>query len=93
MVLLSIHDYEKATAIIEHLDSISDVVIVSFHGGAEGSKYQHVSRKNEFFYGEDRGNVYEFARRMIDAGADVIFGHGPHVTRAVDVYKKRFIIL
>ena len=28
---------------------------------------------------------------MIDAGADIIFGHGPHVTRAVDLYKDRFI--
>ena len=28
---------------------------------------------------------------MIDAGADVIFGHGPHVVRAIEVYQKRFI--
>ena len=28
---------------------------------------------------------------MIDAGADVIFGHGPHVTRAIDLYKNKFI--
>jgi len=28
---------------------------------------------------------------MIDAGADVLLGHGPHVTRAVEVYKNRFI--
>jgi hypothetical protein len=28
---------------------------------------------------------------MIDAGADVVFGHGPHVTRAVEVYNERFI--
>jgi hypothetical protein len=40
------------------------------------------------FYGEDRGDVYEFAHSLIDAGADIIFGHGPHVTRAVEVYKK-----
>ncbi len=89
---MSIHDYEQATEIISHLDSITDVVIVSFHGGAEGSKYQHVLRKNETFYGEDRGNVYKFAHHLIDAGADIIFGHGPHVTRAVDIYKRRFII-
>jgi len=88
---VSIHDYPKAKSIVQHLDSISDVVIVSFHGGAEGSKYQHVTRKTETFYGENRGNVYRFAHSMIDAGADVIFGHGPHVTRAVEVYKNRFI--
>ena len=28
---------------------------------------------------------------MIDAGADVIIGHGPHVTRAIDIYKNKFI--
>ncbi len=28
---------------------------------------------------------------VVDAGADIVFGHGPHVTRAVDIYKNRFI--
>ncbi|MGK7389764.1 MAG: CapA family protein [Candidatus Cyclobacteriaceae bacterium M2_1C_046] len=89
---LSINDLEGAKMIVQHLDSVSDIVIISFHGGAEGSKYQHVTREREFFYGENRGNVYEFAHALIDAGADVIFGHGPHVTRAIEVYKERFII-
>ena len=88
---MSINDIQSAKGIVSYLDSISDVVIVSFHGGAEGSNYQHVTRKNEYFHGENRGNVYAFAHAMIDAGADVIFGHGPHVTRAVEVYKNRFI--
>lgn len=88
---VSINDIAQAQAIVAHLDSISDVVIVSFHGGAEGSKYQNVTRANEYFYGENRGNVYLFAHQVIDAGADVVFGHGPHVTRAVEVYKNRFI--
>ncbi len=87
----SINDLDAAKAAITHLDSIADVVIVSFHGGAEGSKYEHVPRKHEIFVGEDRGNVYQFAHEMVDAGADVIFGHGPHVTRAIEVYKERFI--
>jgi len=73
------------------LDSLTDIVIVSFHGGAEGPQYQHVPRQHEIFHGEDRGNVYEFAHALIDEGADIIFGHGPHVTRAVEVYKNRFI--
>ena len=89
---VSINDLPAAKKIIEHLDSLSDIVIVSFHGGAEGAKYQHVTRENEYFYGENRGNVYEFAHSLVDAGADVIFGHGPHVTRALEVYKERFII-
>jgi hypothetical protein len=50
-----------------------------------------VPRKDEIFIGENRGNVYAFAHAMIDAGADVVFGSGPHITRAVEVYKERFI--
>ena len=88
---VSIHDLEGATDIVSELDSLNDIVIVSFHGGAEGKKYQHVTRETEYFYGEDRGNIYEFAHALIDAGADIVFGHGPHVTRAIELYKRRFI--
>ncbi len=88
---MSINDIEKAKSIVRHLDSLVDVVVISFHGGAEGSRYQHVPRKNEYFYGENRGDVYHFSHALIDVGADVVFGHGPHVTRAMEVYKDRFI--
>lgn len=88
----SIKDIDKAKQIVEELEKESDIVIVSFHGGAEGSRHQHVPRRTEIFLGENRGDVYKFSRAMIDAGADVIFGHGPHVTRAIDFYKDRFII-
>jgi hypothetical protein len=80
-----------AKAIVSELDKTCDIVIVSFHGGAEGAAHQHVKKQTEYFYGENRGNVYAFAHEMIDAGADIVFGHGPHVTRAIDVYKERFI--
>ena len=86
-----INNIEEAKKIVAHLDSVADVVIVSFHGGAEGKEYQHIPRANEMFHGENRGNVYDFAHAMIDAGADIIFGQGPHVTRGVEVYKNRFI--
>lgn len=88
---VNLNDLEGAKKIVAHLDSVSDVVIISFHGGAEGAQYQNVPRKNELFHGENRGNVYEFAHQLIDKGADIVFGHGPHVTRAVEVYKNRFI--
>lgn len=86
-----LNDLAGAKAIVAHLDSIADIVIVSFHGGAEGAQYQNVPRTNEIFHGENRGDVYTFSRTLIDAGADIVFGHGPHVTRAVDVYNDRFI--
>ncbi len=88
---LKITDYAKAREIVQHLDSLCDIVIVSFHGGAEGAKYNRITRKTELFLGENRGNPFEFSRVVIDAGADVVLGHGPHVVRAVDIYKGRFI--
>jgi hypothetical protein len=87
----NINDIPTAKRIVSDLKKISDIVIVSFHGGAEGASHKNVTREREYFYGEDRGNVYEFARHIIDAGADIVFGHGPHVTRAIDLYKGRFI--
>ncbi len=88
---LKIKDYTKLKEVVTELNNTCDIVIVSFHGGAEGSSKTHVTKATEIFYGEDRGNVYEFARLAIDAGADVVLGHGPHVTRAIDYYKGRFI--
>lgn len=84
-------NYKEAAAIVAHLDSVCDIVIVSFHAGAEGAKATHTPRGDEIFLGYNRGNVYKFAHGCIDAGADVLLGHGPHVTRAAEVYKDRFI--
>lgn len=88
---VQLNDMEGARNLVLHLDSLVDVVIVSFHGGAEGAQYQTVPRTREIFHGEDRGDVYKFSHTLIDAGADIIFGHGPHVTRAIEVYNNRFI--
>lgn len=87
----SINNLPKAKEIVQKLAAETDVVIVSFHGGAEGAKHQRVPKQRETYYGENRGDVHEFAHAMVDAGADIIFGHGPHVTRAVELYKDRFI--
>jgi poly-gamma-glutamate capsule biosynthesis protein CapA/YwtB (metallophosphatase superfamily) len=86
-----LNDLENARKLVQQLDSICDIVIVSFHGGAEGAQYQHVPRTYEMFHGENRGDVYKFSHSLIDAGADIVFGHGPHVTRGVEIYKNRFI--
>jgi hypothetical protein len=88
---VSINDLEKAKILVNSLKKQADIVIVSFHGGGEGAKFEHVTRQKEMFYNENRGNVYGFAHAVIDAGADVVLGHGPHVTRAVEVYKNKFI--
>jgi poly-gamma-glutamate capsule biosynthesis protein CapA/YwtB (metallophosphatase superfamily) len=88
---VSINDIGNARAIAAHLDSLCDIVIISFHGGAEGKDHQHVTREEEIYYKEARGNVYAFSHAVIDEGADIVFGHGPHVTRSIEIYNNRFI--
>lgn len=85
-------DLDASAWMVDSLRKRCDILIVSFHGGAEGADHQHVTRQNEIYLGAGRGNVYAFAHRVIDSGADIVFGHGPHVTRAVEIYKDRFII-
>lgn len=88
---VDLNDYEYAAELIKSLKSKVDIVIVMFHGGAEGNGKEHLTRKTEMFFGENRGNVFKFARMAVDAGADIIFGQGPHVTRAIELYKNKFI--
>lgn len=88
---VSIHNLSQAKEIVAELRKNSDVVIITFHGGAEGGGAIHVNRKQEFYLGENRGNVFEFARNMIDSGADIVFGHGPHVPRGIELYKNKII--
>ena len=78
-------------SIIDTLVKVSDIVIISFHGGAEGSDRGHLPYGTETYLGENRGDLRTFAHQCIDLGADVVYGHGPHVTRCVEVYKGRLI--
>jgi len=88
---LPINNIDSAKQLVSFLKARANIVIVSFHGGGEGAKFEHVIRANEIFYQENRGDVYAFSHAVIDAGADLVLGHGPHVTRAVEVYKNKFI--
>lgn len=88
---LSILDLKSAARIITRLKQQCDVVIVAFHGGCEGPAYEHITFKQESYFGEKRGNVHAFAHNAIDAGADVVLGTGPHVSRAMELYKGRLI--
>ncbi len=87
----SLLDIDRAVSIVDSLDSISDIVVVTFHGGGEGKKYIHLSNTVETFLGEDRGDLKKFAHNVIDAGADIVFGHGPHIPRAIEEYKGKII--
>ncbi len=87
----SIKDIPRAAEIIKDLKSSNDIVIVSFHGGAEGKEAVNISDSEEIFLGEKRGNVIKFSRAVIDAGADLVIGHGPHVLRAMEIYNGKLI--
>ncbi len=84
-------DYEFAFTTVAHSAAHHDIVVVSFHGGAEGTDYLHVPFAEEEYFGEPRGDVVFFARGVIDAGADLVVGHGPHVVRGMERYKERLI--
>ena len=84
-------DLNTVGRIVDDLVSRCDLVIVSFHGGAEGRTKSHLPNGPETFLGENRGSLRQLAHFCIDHGADIVYGHGPHVVRAMEVYKDRFI--
>lgn len=87
----NVNDLAFARQLVTEANKKADLVVVSFHGGAEGTDQQHVPNKTEIFAGEARGNLPLFARTVIDAGADLVLGHGPHVMRGMEIYKDRLI--
>lgn len=86
-----VNDIPTAVALVKSLASRNDLVLVSFHGGAEGSKALHVPAGPETFYGENRGDLRAFTHAVVDAGADLVIGHGPHVLRAMELHRGRLI--
>ena len=86
-----LHDYALAEQTVRSYADSHDIVIVTFHGGAEGASMMHVPFAEEEYFGEPRGDVARFSRSMVDAGADLILGHGPHVVRGMERYKDRLI--
>ncbi|HEX7718409.1 MAG TPA: CapA family protein, partial [Woeseiaceae bacterium] len=86
-----LHDYDLAAEIVLQHAVTHDIVVVSFHGGAEGNDVTRLPFGEEEYYNEPRGDVVRFARAMVDAGADLVFGHGPHVVRAMERYQDRLI--
>ena len=66
-------------------------VVVSFHAGAEGLSATRTPVGREKFHGEDRGDVRAFAHAVVDAGASLVLGHGPHVLRGMEFRRGRLI--
>ena len=87
----SLTDVAGARKLVRAADRVADVVVVTMHAGAEGQDRQHVSRGTELFLGENRGDPLRFAHAVVDAGADLVVGSGPHVLRGMEWYKGRLI--
>jgi len=87
----NLNHLDEAVALVSAEAAANDIVVVSFHGGAEGASKTHVPAGAEMFYGENRGDLRVFTHAVIDAGADLVIGHGPHVVRGLEIYKDRLI--
>ena len=84
-------DIPAARRLVKKAAASADVVVVTMHAGAEGTDHTHVKPGTETYLGENRGNVVAFSHAVVDAGADVVIGHGPHVLRGMEWYKGRLI--
>jgi len=87
----SLNDITAAKKLVRKAARSADVVVVTMHAGAEGSDRQHVRRGTELFLGENRGDSMRFAHAVVDAGADLVVGSGPHVLRGMEWYRGRLI--
>lgn len=84
-------DIPAAEALVRQARQHAQVVIVMEHAGGEGDDAQHVRPGEEFYLGQDRGNSIAFAHGVIDAGADLVIGSGPHVLRGFQWYDRHLI--
>jgi hypothetical protein len=84
-------DIERSAAVVDSLRPLVDLLLVTFHGGAEGVKALRTGEAAESLGSEPRGDLRRWARAVIDAGADAVVGHGPHVLRGMEFYRGRLI--
>jgi len=72
------NDFEKIKKDIENAKSQADILIVSLHSGEE-----YLSEPTQF--------QIEFSKAAIDAGANIVIGHHPHVIQRNEKYKDGWI--
>lgn len=87
----SVVNIPVAEKLVRKATGLADLVVVQAHMGGEGTDKIHVRPGTEMFLGENRGDPIRFSHAMIDAGADLIVGHGPHVLRGMEFYQGRLI--
>lgn len=69
----------------------ADIVVAMIHAGAEGSAATRTPVGREIAFGEDRGDTRRLAHTLVDAGAALVLGSGPHVVRGLESYKGRLV--
>jgi capsule synthesis protein PGA_cap len=84
-------DLANAQQLVRDAKARADLVVVQVHQGGEGSDRQHTKPGPEYFLGENRCDSIAFGHAVVDAGADLVIGHGPHVVRAMEFYKGHLI--
>ncbi len=84
-----LNDPAVVGSLVRRAAARADIVVVVFHGGAEGGDALHVPAGRETAFGEDRGDLRAFARTAVAAGADAVLGAGPHVVRGAEVVAGR----
>ncbi len=87
----SLLDIASARRLVARARRRAAIVVVIIHAGAEGAGETHTPYGEEHDFGEDRGNARRFAHAVIDAGASVVLGSGPHVVRGLDCYRHGLI--
>ncbi|MBO0868850.1 MAG: CapA family protein [Micromonosporaceae bacterium] len=87
----SLTDVAAAADLVRQAKAQADIVVVQAHVGAEGAGATHVKPGTEYYLGENRGDSIKFGHAVVDAGADLVVMHGPHVMRAMEFYKGRLI--
>lgn len=75
----SVYIKESLGADIERVRQDAHIVVVSFHWGVERAFYPDAAQ-------------VELGRFSIDAGADIVIGHHPHVLQGIELYKGRYIV-
>lgn len=68
--------YERYIAALDSLAPKVDIMVVSFHWGAEKMV-------------KPKAYQIEMAHLAIDRGADIVLGHHPHVLQGVELYRPR----
>jgi poly-gamma-glutamate capsule biosynthesis protein CapA/YwtB (metallophosphatase superfamily) len=84
-------DLAAAQAQVRAAAANADLVVVMTHLGAEGDGMGHVHAGEESYLGEDRGDPVAFSHAVIDAGADLVVGSGPHLLRGMEWYHGHLI--